>query len=158
MTIGKGKRLKTTPTKQNKSTSVHPPTPIHRPTHHHLPNSHLHDVRFWSAPRPARALRQHAARLLPTHAHDFLSRSGGSGGGSGLAGPAPATYDVVNRGPQRFPSLRVDCPAPPRRKVYYEATLRSGGCLQIGWVAPAFAPDAAYMGVGDDQFSWVSCL
>jgi hypothetical protein len=114
-----------------------------------LPHSHLHDARFWSAPRPARTLSQHAAQL-PPNAHDFLAR-----GGTSCSPSAPATYTVVNHGPQRFPSLRIDCPAPPHSKVYYEATLQSGGCLQIGWVAASFAPAAPHMGVGDDQFSWV---
>jgi hypothetical protein len=97
----------------------------------------LFDVRVWNVARPPLALRRCASSLPARY-------NGYSAGG----------YGVVNRSAHRFPSLRIDAPIRPDARAYYEVTIRSSGCLQIGWALPDFKPSTFFMGVGDDDRSW----
>lgn len=35
-----------------------------------------------------------------------------------------------------------------------QVTLRSGGCMQIGWALPSSCPSSRNLGVGDDECIW----
>lgn len=79
----------------------------------------LYDVRLWSGARQAATIRK-LASVLPARCNAFLGPS------------SPPCYAVVNRGKQRFPSLRINAPLRCEGKAYFEATIRSSGCIQVG--------------------------
>jgi len=99
----------------------------------------IFDVRFWNAGRTGSQLRKFSS-ALPSKHHALTSGSG--------------QLKVFNRGKQRFPSVRINSPLQSHGKAYYEATIRSSGCIQIGWALPEFSPTTFFMGVGDDDRSW----
>lgn len=78
----------------------------------------LYDVRLWSGARQAATIRKFAS-VLPARCNAFLGPS------------SPPCYAVVNRGKQRFPSLRINAPLRCEGKAYFEATIRSSGCIQV---------------------------
>jgi hypothetical protein len=101
----------------------------------------LYDARFWASARSGATLRKFSTNL-PTRCNAFLGQLSAS------------SYKVVNKSVQRFPSIRINAPVAGAGKLYYEATIRSSGCIQIGWALPQFSPTTFFMGVGDDDKSW----
>jgi len=51
-----------------------------------------------------------------------------------------------------FSSVRLEARVPLSRggNIFYEATLETASCMQIGWATGGFLPDTAEVGVGDD--------
>lgn len=73
-----------------------------------------------------------------------------------IAGSAAISADLICKGASSgFPSVGCKGYAATSGKWYYECTLLTAGCCQVGWADGAFEGNSADgQGVGDDSSSW----